>query len=139
MKTFNAIASSTPVESFAFAGNQAEKAKQAGATRAFRSAFIQGDVKRLPKYMLTAIAAAGFRPVYLGGTTFKHSVIGLVPTHTFQTLVEMFDGDSVVAGAWADACASIGLDVRPEVGDNSAWWRFCCEQKIESDNDRMVA
>lgn len=68
-----------PVSGFPFVGNQAERAETEGATHAFRWRYCAGDVNSLPLYVLTAIKGNGFRPVYLGGTTYSYSIIGLVP------------------------------------------------------------
>lgn len=78
-KTFTIATDTTPVTEFAFAGQQEERSKTAGCTRAFRFRFIQGRVELLPNYILNAIKAEGMEAVYLGGTTYKYSVIGLRP------------------------------------------------------------
>lgn len=79
MKTFDVTADTVPVAEYAFTGQQGQKAQAVGAVRVFDWSCLQGQVKRLPKYVQTAITAAGYRPVVLGGTTYKYSVIGLVP------------------------------------------------------------
>lgn len=71
--------SPVPVKFYEFTGRQEERARAHGVTRVFRFRFIAGDVRRLPAYVTNAISAAGYTPVYLGGTTYKYSVIGLVP------------------------------------------------------------
>lgn len=76
---FNVNTDTTVVDEFVFRGQQAARAAATGATRAFEFRDIRGNVGALPKYITAAIAAAGYRPVYLGGTTYQYSVIGLVP------------------------------------------------------------
>lgn len=80
MKSFNIDTQTTPVADYAFAGNQAARAQQTNSTRVFRFRYIQGDVQRIPGYMWDAFRAAGLTPHYLGGTTYRHSVIGLATT-----------------------------------------------------------
>lgn len=78
MKTFNIETETTPVTEFEFVGEQLVKATTNNCERAFSFRFLAGNVNALPKYIKSAIAEAGFRPVYLGGTTYKYSIIGLV-------------------------------------------------------------
>lgn len=74
---FNIATDTTAKGDFAFAGNQAEKAEYYGVERVFNFRDLRGCVGSLPKYVKSAIKDAGFEAVYLGGTTFSHSVIGL--------------------------------------------------------------
>lgn len=77
MKQFNIETETVAVETYEFAGNQSKRAIKHNVTRVFRFRDIHGNVKALPNYIKNAIESAGFTAVYLGGTTYDHSVIGL--------------------------------------------------------------
>ena len=76
-KTFDAIARSVPVSAFKFRGGQGAEAIRLNCERVFDAQYCAGNVKCLPKYMHAGAAAAGFKMVYLGGTTYQYSCIGL--------------------------------------------------------------
>lgn len=76
-KTFSVTADTEAAADYAFAGEQASKAARYSVERVFRFRDIRGNVLNLPKYIRSAISDAGYEPVYLGGTTYSHSVIGL--------------------------------------------------------------
>ena len=79
MKTFDIATQTTPVEAFSFSGNQVDRANAHNCVRVFRFRYV-GNVSALPKYILLAIRAAGYTAHYLGGTTYRYSVIGLAVT-----------------------------------------------------------
>lgn len=56
---------------------QREYAESFQCERIFQWRDIRGNVNTLPQYVKVAILEAGYVPVFLGGTTFKYSVIGL--------------------------------------------------------------
>lgn len=76
-KQFSVTAETVAVGDYEFAGEQAAKAERNAIVRVFRFRDIRGNVLSLPKYIRSAISDAGYEPVYLGGTTYSHSVIGL--------------------------------------------------------------
>ena len=75
---FDVIADTVPANEFEYAGRQREMAEHYNVARVFSWRDIRGNVFALPKYVKAAIAAAGYEAVCLGGTTYSHSVIGLV-------------------------------------------------------------
>lgn len=77
MKAFSVEKETVEVSAFQFAGAQREKASANNVERVFRFRDINGNVAALPKYVRSAIADAGYVPVYLGGTTYSHSIIGM--------------------------------------------------------------
>lgn len=76
-KAFNIAEQTATVSEYAFAGRQAERARELNVERVFTWRDVQGNVRRLPQYVLHAISAAGYEAHCLGGTTYSHSVIGL--------------------------------------------------------------
>lgn len=76
-KQFNIETETSVKADFSFRGAQEEKFEAEKCARVFEWRDVRGDVTRLPKYVLHAIKEAGFKPVHLGGTTYKYSVIGL--------------------------------------------------------------
>ena len=79
MKNFSVERETDSVEGSQFAGGQAARAALLGVTRVFVWRWIVGR-ERLPKYVSHAIQIAGYHPYILGGTTYRHSVVGLTPT-----------------------------------------------------------
>jgi len=80
MKTFDIETQTDTLNEFSFAGNQLERAKAHDCVRVFRFRDVRGNVSALPKYIMSAIRAAGYTAHYLGGTTYSYSVIGLAVT-----------------------------------------------------------
>ena len=78
MRNFILEIDTDSVEEYKFAGNQAARAETLGVTRVFVWHWIVGT-ERLPKYLQHAIRLAGYHAYILGGTTYRHSVIGLTP------------------------------------------------------------
>ena len=77
MKTFDITTETESVDDFEFRGQQESVAIANDCVRVFRFRYLAGGVQNLPKYIITAIREAGYTPIYLGGTTYKYSVIGL--------------------------------------------------------------
>lgn len=77
-KKFNVETETATKTEFDFRGNQEASFDSEKCERVFKFRDVRGNVDRLPLYILNAIKSSGFRPVYLGGTTFQYSVIGLV-------------------------------------------------------------
>ena len=77
-KQFNVETETSTKVEFNFRGAQDANFDREKCERVFEWRDVRGDVTRLPNYVWNAIKEAGFKPIYLGGTTFKYSVIGLV-------------------------------------------------------------
>jgi hypothetical protein len=79
MKSFDVETQTTPVSEYEFPkqSRQARRVSENNVVRLFRWRDVHGDVRLLPNYVKTAISNAGFEPVYVGGTTYSHAVIGL--------------------------------------------------------------
>jgi hypothetical protein len=77
-KKFNVEIETSTREGFNFRGAQEANFDREKCERVFQWRDIRGNVGRLPNYVWDAIKEAGFKPVYLGGTRFNYSVIGLV-------------------------------------------------------------
>jgi hypothetical protein len=75
--SFDVNKQTVPASDYVFAGNQKNVAEQNSVIRVFTFRCIRGNVSILPNYIKKSIENAGFEPVYLGGTTYSHSVIGL--------------------------------------------------------------
>ncbi len=95
MRNFIVEIETDPVEEYKFAGNQAARAETLGVTRVFVWRWIVGT-ERLPQYIRHAIQIAGYRPFVLGGTTYRHSVIGLTPEYEHALIA--IDGDCAKGG-----------------------------------------
>ena len=79
-RTFNITTETTLIAEWEFTSRQKEKAARAEAQnveRIFKFRPIQ-KVSGLPKYVANAIENAGYTPVIIGGTTYSHTVIGLI-------------------------------------------------------------
>lgn len=79
-KTFDITAETTQIGEWEFTSYQKEQAARAEAQkveRIFKFRAIH-KISGLPKYVAAAIESAGYTPVIVGGTTYKHTVIGLV-------------------------------------------------------------
>lgn len=84
MKTFNVEIETEMGNAFQFAGDQKKRFTEYKCERVFVWAYMAGNIRRLPKYVTSAILSAGYAPVYIGGTTYSHSVIGLIPTNNIS-------------------------------------------------------
>jgi hypothetical protein len=76
---FDPIAESTPLATHTFnarQNQQAERARECNAERIFRWSYIPHE-SYLPKYVLSAIAEAGYSVVMIGSTTYQHSTFAL--------------------------------------------------------------
>jgi hypothetical protein len=82
MRAFDIERQTRPVAAMSFSGHQGDVSAANDCVRAFRFRYLAGNVNSLPKYIKLAIAAAGYTPVYLGGTAYKYSVVGLKITTT---------------------------------------------------------
>jgi hypothetical protein len=93
MREFDIECETRTVAEMSFTGNQECVSDANDCVRAFRFRFLGGNVNSLPKYIRSAIAQAGYTPVYLGGTTYKYSVVGLkitAPDDERRALNSMF-------------------------------------------------
>jgi hypothetical protein len=77
-KQFDVETETSIKSEFNFRGAQEENFNREKCDRVFQWRDVRGDVRNLPNYVCNAISGAGYRPVYLGGTTYKYSVIGLI-------------------------------------------------------------
>lgn len=77
-RIFNVETETSTKAEFIFRGAQEKNFDREKCERVFEWRDIRGDVTALPIYVWNAIKSAGYKPVYLGGTTFQYSVIGLV-------------------------------------------------------------
>jgi hypothetical protein len=79
MKVFSVEQDTVPVAQYQFPerSRQAQRALEENVERVFRWRDIRGNVNLLPEYVKKALHAEGYVPVYLGGTTYSHAVIGL--------------------------------------------------------------
>jgi hypothetical protein len=79
MKTFNVIEDSISIEEFSFpVPAQEVRAKELGVVRVFSFRNIH-NVSALPQYIRTAIFNSGYEPVIVGSSTYKYTLVGLVP------------------------------------------------------------
>lgn len=76
MKQFDINTETAAAENFKFSGEQESKFQHFNCERVFRFRYVAG-IENLPKYIRVEIRTAGYVPRYLGGTTYKYSVIGL--------------------------------------------------------------
>lgn len=76
MKTFDIEAETLKNVDYPFQDNQSIKAALTCSERIFKFRYIS-RIDNLPKYIWYAIDEAGYEPHYLGGSSFKYSVIGL--------------------------------------------------------------
>jgi hypothetical protein len=81
---FDLMKHAIPVSEFPFAGNQAKHAAATGSVLAFNYRYLAGNIRALPLYIWRAAAENGYTIVHLGGATYKHSVLGLVPIPELQ-------------------------------------------------------
>lgn len=67
-----------PVSEWPLTSGQRKRATQYECDLIFRyDRCLRGNADKLPGYILKIIDDVGYRPVYLGGTTGKFSIIGL--------------------------------------------------------------
>lgn len=76
MKTFDIETETLKSVDYPFQDNQNIKAALTRSERIFKFRYV-GRVDNLPKYIWHVINDAGYEPHYLGGSSFKYSVIGL--------------------------------------------------------------
>ena len=76
-KFFDVLSMTTKVSDYKFAGNQESISIAHGVVRVFRTKYIAGDVSKLPDYIKSSVQMAGYKMIYLGVTTYDHSLIGL--------------------------------------------------------------
>ena len=79
MKNFRIMQKALPIDKFPLAGNQGKMAEHFGATHACYYNWIGGNARAMPLYIWRDAAEHGYTIVVLGGTTYNHSVLGLVP------------------------------------------------------------
>lgn len=90
MKTFNVENQTETVGEFNFAGAQKARFEKYKCERVFRFRYLAGDIRRLPKYVVSEIIGAGYFPVCIGGTALSHSVVGLVPINKIEKIDRYF-------------------------------------------------
>ena len=76
-RTFDTLADTPPAADYSYgSAQQMHKAAELNAERIFKFRFVHG-IQDLPKYIISAIDAAGYDVAMIGSTTYQHSTFAL--------------------------------------------------------------